>query len=278
MPPCLACGVSTINKHLSYHPKHTDVTVSDSKEDASSLSCKRCTFFNHPALKQCESCGSSLRQEKNEIYPQSIVKKTDELSLEDSKNGYCKIKFKSGGERLFYERLKEAINQKEWTIKSSPIDEQNMEKKMGGISVLQYTDENIKLNNARILNQGLSSLNTLMSKAKELVAFANSLRSQLQTSPHVSRDILDKLQISLQTMGAESSMTTQNLSNQPITKEITKDDKLYYMELAKQIAEFLESGILKKEGGIMTLVDVFALYNRARGVGKPIYMYTTTLF
>ncbi|EMR09801.1 hypothetical protein PNEG_01982 [Pneumocystis murina B123] len=269
LPPCLACGVSIINKHLSY-PKNIEVSVSESTEGESSLSCKRCTFFNHPALKQCESCGLSLVcQEKNIIYPESIVKETNKLSLEDSTNDYCKIKFKSGGERLFYERLKEAINQKEWTIKSNPIEEQNIEeRKVGGISVLQYTDENIKLNNARILNQGLSSLNALMSKAKELVAFANSLRLQLQTSPNVSRNILDTLQISLQTMGLESSMTTQDLSNNLVTKEITKDDKLYYMELAKQVAEFLESGVLKKEGGIMTLVDVFALYNRARGAGK----------
>ncbi|KTW28053.1 hypothetical protein T552_01915 [Pneumocystis carinii B80] len=267
LPPCLACGVSIIKKRLLYDSKNTEVTVSDFQQSESSLSCKRCTFFNHPALKQCESCGSSLvYQEKKEIYPESLVERTNQISLEDSTNDYCKIKFKSGGERLFYERLKEAINQKEWMIKHNPVEEQIVEeRKAGGISVLHYTDEIIKLNNARILNQGLSSLNALMSKAKELVALANSLRLQLQTSPNVSHNILDTLQISFQTMGLESSMTTQNLSNYLVTKEITKDDKLYYIELAKQVAEFLESGVLKKEGGIMTLVDVFALYNRARG-------------
>ncbi|CCJ30813.1 unnamed protein product [Pneumocystis jirovecii] len=268
-PPCLACGVSTYNI-LNYSKPSSAVNFNSAKNKISS-ECKKCTFLNHPALKECESCGAHLiSQEKDTLSLDSNLdlKSTDPSTLKQNiVNDCCTLIFKSGGEQIFYERLKEAINQKLWTTEINPIDH-NADKnwKMGGISVLQYTKENNRLNNAHILNQGLSDLNTLMSKAKELVTLANSLRLKLQASPNVSDNARNTLQTSIQTMGLQEQMLSHDLSNYLVTKAITKDDNTYYNELAKQIAEFLETGVLKREGGIMTLADVFALYNRARGV------------
>lgn len=48
-----------------------------------------------------------------------------------------------------------------------------------------------------------------------------------------------------------------------------KSSELYYSELARQIAEFLSDdrrAILKNEGGVITLVDLWATYNRTRGI------------
>ena len=45
-------------------------------------------------------------------------------------------------------------------------------------------------------------------------------------------------------------------------------ESLYLSELARDLAEFLtddSKNILKKEGGIMSLVDLWAVFNRARG-------------
>ncbi|KAG4300582.1 hypothetical protein PCK1_003011 [Pneumocystis canis] len=256
LPPCLACGV--FNNYLLNYSKPVSTTVSSySKKDIPFFECQKYTFLNHPTLKQCESSGTQLiSQEDNSILfnsePSSKCKNS--LSQRDPKDEYCILEFKSGGERLFYERLKEAINQKIWDIKSNSIKQSDIEEnqKIGGISILQHAKENIRLNNSRILNHELSDLNTLMAKAKELIALANSLKLQLQTSA--------------QTISLQELMIDHDLSNNLITKTVTKDDNIYYIELAKQVTEFLENGILKKEGGIITLADAFALYNRARGV------------
>ena len=59
-----------------------------------------------------------------------------------------------------------------------------------------------------------------------------------------------------------------------MTKEIAGGEEAYWAELARQVAEFLTSedrgsgeSILRREGGIVPLIDLFAIYNRARGVG-----------
>ncbi|KAG4304842.1 hypothetical protein PORY_001895 [Pneumocystis oryctolagi] len=268
LPPCLTCGVSTYN-FLSSLPKSSSITISSVK-NSEFLECHQCTFLNHPALKQCESCGIHLISQENNTRSfdsDSIVKYTRSSSQKNIKDSFCKLEFKSGGEKPFYERLKEAICQKLWMIKTNKIEHHiDKNKKIGGISILQNVKENVLLNNAHILNHGLSDLNTLMSKAKELVALANSLRLELQTSPNVSYNTQNTLQDSIQTIGIQTPIQIQDFSDHLVTKTITKDDNMYYIELAKQIAEFLGNGVLKKEGGIMTLTDVFALYNRARGV------------
>ncbi|KAG5518552.1 hypothetical protein PMAC_002948 [Pneumocystis sp. 'macacae'] len=270
-PPCSACGVSTYNI-LSNYSKSSSTTDFKLLKDKTSLECQACNFLNNPALKECENCGTHLiPQEKNTLSLDSnfnlkyIHSSGAEQNIMDN---YCSIDFKSGGEQPFYKRLKDAINQKPWTTEVNPIEHHSANKnwKMGGISVLQHTKENTRLNNARILNQGLSDLNTLMSKAKELVNLANSLKLELQASPNAPHNAQNMLQTSIQTMGLQEQISCHDLSDHLVTKAITGDDNTYYNELAKQIAEFLENGVLEKEGGIITLADVFALYNRARGV------------
>jgi ESCRT-II complex subunit VPS36 len=42
---------------------------------------------------------------------------------------------------------------------------------------------------------------------------------------------------------------------------------MFQSELSRQLSEFLEKrGILSREGGVITLFDLFAVYNRARGI------------
>ena len=53
-----------------------------------------------------------------------------------------------------------------------------------------------------------------------------------------------------------------------ISKDQVSAD-LYIADLARQIAEFISDdrrAILKREGGVITLVDLWAMYNRARGI------------
>jgi ESCRT-II complex subunit VPS36 len=50
----------------------------------------------------------------------------------------------------------------------------------------------------------------------------------------------------------------------PVTRE--NSGTAYYEQLARQLAEFLSECMPKNKAGIMTLSDVYCMFNRARGV------------
>jgi len=114
-----------------------------------------------------------------------------------------------------------------------------------------------------------------MARAKDLVALAEQLASKLSSAPPSSAsDARVALRESTELLGLNTSI---------VTKEIAGGEEAYWAELARQIAEFLTSvergsreSILRREGGIVPLIDLFAIYNRARGVGK--FSFVRTLF
>ena len=52
----------------------------------------------------------------------------------------------------------------------------------------------------------------------------------------------------------------------PVTKETSGKD--YYIELGKQINDFFFDYFNKNSLGILTLIDAYHYYNRARGMSK----------
>jgi ESCRT-II complex subunit VPS36 len=91
---------------------------------------------------------------------------------------------------------------------------------------------------------------TLMREATELVAIIQKYSATLSSTKD-QQDDTSQLSDMLQDMGMASAL--------PSSASID-----YYETLARQLADFL-SPKLVKTGGIMTLTDVYCLYNRARG-------------
>lgn len=52
----------------------------------------------------------------------------------------------------------------------------------------------------------------------------------------------------------------------PVTKETSGKD--YYIELGKQVSEFFVDYFNKHSLGILTLIDAYHYYNRARGISN----------
>lgn len=52
----------------------------------------------------------------------------------------------------------------------------------------------------------------------------------------------------------------------PVTKETSGKD--YYIELGKQINEFFLDYFSKNVSGVLTLIDAYHYYNRARGMSN----------
>ena len=55
----------------------------------------------------------------------------------------------------------------------------------------------------------------------------------------------------------------------PVTKETSGKD--YYIELGAQIKDFFISYFEKNNEGILTLIDAYHYYNRARGMSNKKY-------
>jgi len=136
-----------------------------------------------------------------------------------------------------------------------------------GINGLERASAALRLQNDAVLQSSFNDLEQLMARAKDLIALAEQLASKLSTAPSSSAsDARVALRESTELLGLNTPI---------VTKEIAGGEEAYWAELARQVAEFLTSvdrgsgeSILRREGGVLPLIDLFAIYNRARGVGK----------
>ena|SRR5271170_5431807 len=137
-----------------------------------------------------------------------------------------------------------------------------------GINGLERASTALHLQNDAVLQSSFNNLEQLMARAKDLTALAE-LASKLSSTPSSSAsDARVALRESTELLGLNTPI---------VTKEIAGGEEAYWAELARQVAEFLTSvdrgsgeSILRREGGIVPLIDLFVIYNRARGVGNTL--------
>lgn len=105
--------------------------------------------------------------------------------------------------------------------------------------------------NELVLGTAFEDLESLKAAAKEVIALAESfsrLTGQADTGVAQALGLVSRDMFATTSSAGESA---------------------WIDELSRQIAEFLSDdsrGVLKKEGGVITLVDLWALYNRVRGI------------
>ncbi|PWA76881.1 hypothetical protein CTI12_AA230120 [Artemisia annua] len=98
-----------------------------------------------------------------------------------------------------------------------------------------------------------------MSKAKEMVMLAEKMRQKLLSGSSSQADATND------EMGSKEEMQDWLLSVgivSPVTKESA--GALYHQELSRQLADFVKIP-LERAGGIMNMIDIYCLFNRARG-------------
>lgn len=132
-----------------------------------------------------------------------------------------------------------------------------------GIAGLERQGMNVRKKNQVVMESAFEDLEALMGRAKEMVALAESFATRLASTPTFANgDARSALMSSTQALGL-------------VTKDMLgggsgdKASELFLSELARQVAEFLmddSRGVLKDEGGVITLVDLWAVFNRARGI------------
>ncbi|KAE8552955.1 hypothetical protein EYB25_004334 [Talaromyces marneffei] len=269
--------------------EHISAPTSDLQLDTngSTLSCPRCTFINHPSLLECEICGASLvslsskdklaagpRREESPapIFNQSSITNTE---ISD----YIKLSFRNGGEKIFYERLKGCLVQRKWLLQnapqipqpsSSPNPEMSSSPTPGrsndltpkpsavGIAGLEMRGFEARKNTELVIGNAFEDLEALMASAKQIVSLAETLASESGVAANGGSS--EASAVLSQSAAALGMVTTKDMLG-------SGAENLYLSELARNLAEYLtddQKGVLRKEGGIVSLVDLWALFNRTR--------------
>ncbi|KAK5661197.1 hypothetical protein OQA88_11088 [Cercophora sp. LCS_1] len=255
----------------------TPLTTSPQTSDPdASFQCPRCTFLNHPSLLSCEMCGGPLISQDLPTELSQPRSQTDSpgpfLSAIPSSvdpNESIKLSFRGGGggEKIFYERLKGCMTQRKWLLQgappipkssrsdnSSPNPSGTPERiKIAGIAGLEHRGQAMRKNNELVIGSAFEDLEALMTSAKEVVALAERFARQAGGTTGE---------------GALLESATNQLGLVATKDTVGGGDSLYLSELARNLAEFLTDdsrGVLRRAGGIMSLVDLWAMFNRARG-------------
>ncbi|KAK3311760.1 EAP30/Vps36 family-domain-containing protein [Apodospora peruviana] len=201
-----------------------------------------------------------------------------------------KLSFRGGGDKIFYERLKGSMTQRKWLLhgappipKSSPRSDDSLPTATGtmgndpslpagggdrtnrraGIAGLEHRNKTMRRNNELVIGSAFEDLEALMASAKEIVALAENFARQVKTGSGPGGNENAALL-------AESASQLGLIATKDIVGNSSSGggDSLYLSELARTLAEFLSDdarGVLKRAGGIMSLVDLWAVFNRARG-------------
>ncbi|KAI1185275.1 Vps36-domain-containing protein [Nemania serpens] len=277
-------GIGSLNAVPTSPPARGAVANSDG------FQCPRCTFLNHPSLLSCEICGAPLiskdvpavvaQQPPRTESPGPTLKVGGVAGLENPES--VKISFRNGGEKIFFERLKGAMTQRKWLLhEAPPIPTSSMvngasgadsvsgtgsgsgRKKVAGIAGLEQMGLDRRKNNERMIGSSFEDLEALMASAKEIVALAESFARQVGTGT-------DSATAEANAILAESASQLGLVTTKDIVggRSGSGAESLYLSELSRNLAEFLTDdarGVLKKAGGIMSLVDLWAMFNRARG-------------
>ena len=196
-----------------------------------------------------------------------------QASNSDKDPDAIKFSFRAGGDKIFYERLKGAMTQRKWLLQNAPPipkpDDpfprsgsdrrlsQNSLSKVVGIAGLERRGLELRKNNEAVLGNAFEDLEALMASAKEVVALAERFA-------HKSADKGSEGDALL----VESATALGMVTTKDMLGSRSGSESLYLSELSRNVAECLTDDtkdVLKKEGGIVSLVDLWAIFNRTRG-------------
>lgn len=259
--------------------EHGDPFSAQSNE--ASFACPRCTFLNHPSLLSCELCGAPLLSQdlptgldpsqRRKVSPGPTLNQLPAPGTETNES--IKLSFRGGGEKVFLERLKVCMTQRKWILQNAPpIPKPNRHArtdsgsgsgsstpageraKTVGIAGLEQRRLEVRKNNELVIGNAFEDLDALMASAKEIIALAESFASSNGTNGNTESNAV---------ASALGLVTTKEMLGGGSNSE-----SLYISELSRNLAEFLTDdarGVLRKTGGIISLVDLWATFNRARG-------------
>ncbi|KAJ5895345.1 hypothetical protein N7495_007036 [Penicillium taxi] len=293
----LKAAISAVSTHDSLLPELNSVPAENSTAESASsvlaplntpgvsVPCLRCTFVNHPSLAECEICGAPLTSaipshmaghQRREDSPAPFFESPRMTNTEITEN--IKLSFRGSGEKTFYERLKGALIQRKWLLQNAPpvpppsqasltsapnttaleSPQPKIRPNAVGIAGLEQRRMEARMNNQLVIGGAFEDLEALMASAKQIVALAETLA---QESGMVTQEgSAETSAVISQSAAALGMVTTKDMLS-------SGSENLYLSELSRDLAEYLtddRKGVLQREGGIISLIDLWSVFNRSR--------------
>jgi len=204
--------------------------------------------------------GSMFKSAKTSIHLEAAAKDKPSGPKRSSSHNVVRFSFRVGGQEQFTKELNQVIAAKEWEILKAASNQSKKTAELAprhvGIGGIERKMQEKYEQTDQSINQAFKDLDALIEKAKDMVVLAEKFSSKLK----------DK-QVSItddETVAFKSYLLSMGIEN-PVTRETHGSGARYHEELAKQLSNFL-SGFIEKEGGFITLTDVYCRFNRARGM------------
>ena len=176
---------------------------------------------------------------------------------------------KKSDKAQFLSQMQYFLGKKSWIIPAKPtvaVDKSAAfsVSTAGVAGILRAQEQNLKVNDA-LARDATADLDSLMKRAKEMASVIQRYasyagdradgQSRLEGSENTSEvGDISEIDAILQSIGIAS----------PVTK--FSAGRLYHKQLARQLADYLhDSNRLSRLGGMMTLTDIYGIFNRARG-------------
>ncbi|CEG35700.1 vacuolar protein-sorting-associated [Plasmopara halstedii] len=182
-------------------------------------------------------------------------------------SSFLKLSFKDGGRDDFFNPLEASLKRKAWNdSQPSHLSDRRLVKRQfnaadAGIAGIIRRQQEAQLETTELAATAFSDLANLMLKAKDMVSL---IERYVDTQKMGGTNGEDITQTSNEDdINKLSSLMLDMGINSPVTRE--NSGAAYYEQLARQLAEFL-GDYMPKNGGIMTLSDIYCMFNRARGV------------
>ncbi|CUS20222.1 LAQU0S01e01772g1_1 [Lachancea quebecensis] len=269
--PCENCGVVPDYDMIKDSITLDQVeAVDETSGNSSKNACTVCTYLNYPLLSNCEMCGTRLPENERKLSVRAPQDKRVQIELE-AKDGlvpggpaFVQISFRMSDGVLLFQTVSNLLESQERTktqnvfnkgvasvngtdlqLKSLQILDTDSALSKVGITSLEKSQETKLINNDIILNKALSDLSSLMALASDIEKLYN-------------------------TMGRKTDHNSHPLLTVDREKFLTKD--LFIDEISRELYGFIMSEFQEqkeKEGVILiTLVDIYALYNKAMRIGS----------
>lgn len=232
---CVECGVKSTIRTLAELP-------------VDRVACPVCTYHNKKGTLRCEICGSAL--------PAPAAATAGELS---TKVVVTKLSFRNGGQKSILHSIESALERAKWAVRTdeetpatSPRGQASLG--LGVAGIIQQQNEQARAEKAT-LESGFADLESLESKAGELVEMAGMLCQRLSpTNPSNS------------TLDLSSLLAKIGIDN-PVIRDPDLTNSSYIQKLSLELKDFLLKVIpsVAPETRIISLTDLFCLFNRARG-------------
>ncbi|KAF5729370.1 putative Vacuolar protein sorting protein [Tripterygium wilfordii] len=132
--------------------------------------------------------------------------------------------------------------------------------RMVGVAGILRKEQQMWESTDKSLQEAFQDLHALMSKAKEMVMLAEKMRQKLLSASNSQTSTASD-----EEMGSKEEMQDWLLSvgiASPVTKESA--GAMYHQQLSRQLADFVRTP-LERAGGMINLIDIYCLFNRARG-------------